>query len=84
MVAEMLRNSATQAEGIQKILSELLPSPRAGNKSEPQQRAQQRRPRERQRRTELDLKLKVRSVFLFPINILNTALPRPMCVNTLS
>lgn len=62
----MLRNSAVQAEGINKILSELLQLPQAGNVPDPShQRVQPGRPRERQRRSELDLTLKVRFIFPF-------------------
>lgn len=75
MAEEMLRNSAVQAEGINKILSELLQLPRAGNEPEPsQQRIQPRRPRERQRRSELDLRLKVRLVSFFLGGVFNTPL----------
>ena len=72
-MVEMLRNSATQAEDIQKMLSELLQSPQAGNESElSQQRTRPRYPRERQRRPELDVRLKVRFIFPFSTAILST------------
>ena len=77
MMVEMLRNSATQAEGIQKLLSELLQSPQAGKESESQQQARPRRPRERQRRAELDLRLKVCFTLSFLLNrCLTTTLQR--------
>ena len=60
MIEEMLRNSAAQAEGIQRILSELLRFPQADNVTDPHQREPQLpRPRKRQKRVQLDLTLKV-------------------------
>lgn len=84
MMVEMLRNSATQAEGIQQLLSELLQSPQAGKESEPQQQTRPRRPRERPRRAELDLRLKVVFFFSFLTSVLTTAIQRLMYVSTLS
>lgn len=84
-MAEMLRNSAAQAEGIQEILSELLQPSQVGKEPEPlQQQTRPRRPRERQRRAELDSRLKVRFIPSPSVTILNAASRRPMCVNMLS
>ena len=84
VVDEMVRNSTAQAEGMKKILSELLGFPQAGKESEPQLQTRPHRPRERQRRAELDLRLKVRSIHPLLDNIPNATFGRPTCVNTLS
>ena len=57
-MVQMLRNSATQAEEIQRILSTLLRTPQNGDGTEFRRRP--RRPRDRPRRVELDRRLKVR------------------------
>ena len=83
MAEEMVRNSALQAEGINKILSELLQLPLAGNDQEPsQRRIQPRRPREQRRRSKLDLDLKVRSVSPSLGSSFNALLGRLTYVNT--
>lgn len=82
MMVEMLRNSATQTEGIQQLLSEFLQSPQAGEEPGSQQRTRTRRPQERQRRAELDLRLKVGFFPPFITGVLTTTLKRLMYVST--
>ena len=85
MVDEMVRNSAAQAEGVKKILSELLRFPQAGTESEPPQRqTRPRRLQERRRRIELDLRLKVRSIHPFLDSIPDATLRRLTCASMLS
>ena len=82
MMVEMLRNSATQAEGIQELLSELLHSPQVAEEPGSQQRTHPRRPQERQRRSELSLRLKVGFPSFFFTSVLTTALQRLTYVST--